>query len=278
MSKRKISIAISAVVALAVVASLVFWKVRQTKATAAKREATILKSLSDDDVALLIKSQASASLEKAKSIVATTESRSAFLKGLKEYLSLASRARKEGFGEDPNFSLNLRIKENGLLAELYGARLAADKNPFTLTKDQLKSFWENAERQKQFDAELNALYSVQALVADTMETTLGKEPKLQGEALDRARKDWARARLLSEMARADTEFMQQKEVQLRLQVLEAGILSSEYLAKYWKDNIKATAGEIKSYLASHPQWDIRKKREKAEMVLKRARAGEDFAM
>src|SRR5262249_60625517 len=41
---------------------------------------------------------------------------------------------------------------------------------------------------------------------------------------------------------------------------------------------KATDDEVTAYLASHPEMDTDKKnRAKAEEVLKRARAGEDFA-
>jgi hypothetical protein len=64
---------------------------------------------------------------------------------------------------------------------------------------------------------------------------------------------------------------------LRLQILEAGVLSAAYLAKYWKDNIKASPADIKTYLSAHPEWDLTRKRQKAEEVLRRARAGEDFA-
>src|SRR5689334_22826282 len=44
------------------------------------------------------------------------------------------------------------------------------------------------------------------------------------------------------------------------------------------DNMTATDAEVTAYLASHPELDTDKKnRAKAEEVLKRARAGEDFA-
>lgn len=35
--------------------------------------------------------------------------------------------------------------------------------------------------------------------------------------------------------------------------------------------------EIADYLAVHPEYDVKKKQEKAEMVLRRAQAGEDFS-
>jgi len=71
--------------------------------------------------------------------------------------------------------------------------------------------------------------------------------------------------------------MRDRSVQLRLQILEAGVLSAAYLAKNWKQSIKANDADIAAYLAGHPEWDLRKKHEKAESILRRAKAGEDVA-
>jgi len=275
-SKRNISIVALAIV-LAVAGSFGLWKVRQAKAKAAKRESTILKVLTSEDVTFLVRSQAATNPEKAKAIVASPESKKAFLKGMREYLSLAARARREGLGEDHDSLLNLQIKENGLLSELYLAKLKQANPSYTLSQNDLKSVWNNSDNEKQFKAEIDALYSVQESAADSMGTTLGRQPRPQGEGLEKARRDWAKARILSDMARGDADFMQQRHVQLRLQVLEAGVLSAAYLAKYWKDGIKATPAEVGSYLAAHPEWDLKKKHATAEAVLRRAKAGEDFS-
>jgi hypothetical protein len=276
MSRKKISIALSVVVVL--VAGLALWRVQATKVKAAKREAEILRSLTDDDIALILKDRARTEPTNTGAIVKTPESRRAFLKGLKEYLSLAARARREGIGEDHDFDLSLRIKENGLLADLYLSKLRKDKSSFRISAGDIELFWNSPTNIGEFREELDALYSMQNSAAQLMESDLGIGPRPQGEGLEKARKDWARARILSSMARADTEFMQQRTTQLRLKILEAGVLSAAYLARYWKANIKATDQDIAAYLAAHPEWDLKKKREKAEVVLRRALAGEDFAV
>ena len=96
-------------------------------------------------------------------------------------------------------------------------------------------------------------------------------------ALIKARENWARTRVLSNKAKNDVDFMSRPEIQLRFRVLEAGILSADYLRKHWAKSIKATDQDIAAYLAAHPEYDLNKKREKAGTILKRARAGEDFA-
>ncbi len=64
---------------------------------------------------------------------------------------------------------------------------------------------------------------------------------------------------------------------LRFRILEAGILSADYLRKHWAKSIKATDQDIAAYLAVHPEYDLNEKREKAGTILERARAGEDFS-
>jgi parvulin-like peptidyl-prolyl isomerase len=57
----------------------------------------------------------------------------------------------------------------------------------------------------------------------------------------------------------------------------ARVLAQKYAVDKLQEKMKATDDEVTAYLASHPEMDTDKKnRAKAEEVLKRARAGEDF--
>jgi parvulin-like peptidyl-prolyl isomerase len=275
MSRRTISITLTVVIAATI--AVVFLKVRDQKAKAARRNSEILRALTKEDLALVLKSQVLSDPERAKQITSSEANRKAFLKGLKEYLSLAASARREGMAEGQDFELNLAVKEKGLLADLYQSKLDREgKQPFTIKKEEIDRVWTNAENEKEFKAETAALYAVQRAAAQSMESKLGEQPTVQGEAFEKARKAWAKAKILSDRARADVAFMQDRTTQLRLKILEAGILSASYLAKYWSDRIKANEKEIAAYLAVHPEYALSKKREKAELVLSRARAGEDF--
>lgn len=68
----------------------------------------------------------------------------------------------------------------------------------------------------------------------------------------------------------------QRAVQLQILMEQARILAQTYAQEQLADKMKATDDEINAYIASHPELDVAKSREKAEAVLKRARAGEDF--
>jgi parvulin-like peptidyl-prolyl isomerase len=72
-----------------------------------------------------------------------------------------------------------------------------------------------------------------------------------------------------------------KKPDVRLQVLlqHARAVASKYATDIkLQDKMKASDDEVTAYLAAHPEMDTDKiQRSKAEEVLKRARAGEDFA-
>ncbi len=273
MSKKFLIIILTLIVALA--AGFFIWRVQDTRAKAEKMEAEILKELTADEIGLILQSQTQGGA--AAGITATAETRQVFLKGMREYLALAAEARREGLAEDETFKINLEHKKNLLLADLYKAKLSKEQGKnFIVPKEEMDAVWTNPANEKQFETDMDTLQAIQMAVAKER----GDEmvfSKLSGGALVKARDNWSRAKVLSDKAKADAEFMSKPEVALRLKIIEAGILSADYLRKHWTKDIKATEQEIAAYLAAHPEYDLNKKREKAEQILQRALAGEDFS-
>jgi len=68
-----------------------------------------------------------------------------------------------------------------------------------------------------------------------------------------------------------------RSVELQIQMEQARILAQTYAQEQLAEKMKATDQEIDAYIAAHPDLDVAKTREKAEAVLKRAKAGEDFS-
>jgi parvulin-like peptidyl-prolyl isomerase len=68
-----------------------------------------------------------------------------------------------------------------------------------------------------------------------------------------------------------------RSVELQIMLEQARLLASTYAKETLIPNTKATDAEINAYIAKHPELDNKAARTKAEDVLKRARAGEDFA-
>lgn len=274
MSRK--SLVLIAILLVVTVGGFAVWRIQDTQAKAAKLESEILKGLSSEDLGLLVKSQLGSEPESIQTMKDNVEARSSFLKKIKETLALAAQARREGLTEDPNFKINLEFKKNLLLQTLYIPKFDREQLKALLTPEEIQAVWGNPENEAQFSKDIKALRAVQNVYAESRGAPL-YSPEVKGEKLEKARKEWAVTKILSDKAKADVEFMQRPEIQLRFRILEAGILSSDYLNKHWSQKIKATDAEIKAYLGAHPEYDLSKKREKAQAVLQRAKAGEDFA-
>lgn len=269
---KRFLILILALVVVAV-AGVSVSRVQNTRAKEALIESRSLKALSAADIVLVLKSQAGPG---AADISSSPETRRAFLKGIEEYLALAAEARREGMTEDTNFKVNFEHKKNLLLADLYVAKLTGEQgSPYIAPKEMLELVWSAPANEKQFETDMKALRSIQAAVAKERSEDY-TELKLQGGSLVKARDNWSRTKILSDRAKADVVFMARPEIGLRTRILEAGILSADYLRKHWAKNILANKADIAAYLADHPEYDVNKKREKAEMILQRAKAGEEF--
>src|ERR1041385_5840395 len=68
-----------------------------------------------------------------------------------------------------------------------------------------------------------------------------------------------------------------RSVELQIMLEQSRLLASTYAKETLIPNTKATDAEIAAYVAKHPELDDKQTRTKAEDVLKRVRAGEDFA-
>lgn len=275
MSKK--GLIIIALIIAATVAGLMVWRVEDSRAKVAKIEAEIVKGFTAEEIALILKSQALTDGATIEFITQTPETRKAFLKGMREHLALAAVARREGLADDPDFKINLEYKKNILLADLYKVKSGKVQGKYNgVTEEEVKAVWTNLQNEKQFNTDMETLQMIQKETFEVRGDTFVPS-RLQGESLTKARINWARTKVLSDKAKADTEFLQKPEVGLRFKVLEAGILSTDYLRKHWTSRIRPTQQEIVSYLSAHPEFDKKKKLEKAETVLQRVKSGDDFA-
>jgi hypothetical protein len=68
-----------------------------------------------------------------------------------------------------------------------------------------------------------------------------------------------------------------RDVQLQILMEQSRVLASTYAQEALVNQMKATDQEIDAYIQKHPELDSKQALTKAEEVLKRVRAGEDFA-
>ncbi len=253
------------------------WQFQNEHTKAAKIESEILKGLTAEEIGLILKSEATANPASVVQFKEEVEKRQTFLKGMKEYLALAAQARREGLADDENFKINVEYKKNILLADLYEAKLGQGKDKsYVVPEEEVQAVWTNPENERLFSRDMNVLQEIRNAA---LEAAGNQSPvsALQGDMLAKARKNWARTKILSDKAKADAEFINQPEISLRLKVVEAGILANDYLRLNWEKRIKATDREIAEFLANHPEYDVNRKKQRAEMLLQKAKSGEDFA-
>lgn len=271
MSKKKYLILIAPT--LAVIGGLFFvWHLSDAKTNAAKLESEILKELTVEELRAVLTTQ-----PETASLASDPEASRVFLKGMREYLALAAQARREGLAEDKNFKINFEYKKQLLLADAFERKMAAESGkPYNASESELSEVWADRSSDQKFQETMDAIAAIQR-DAEKQRGSEAPIPKLAGEALEKGRRKWARAQVLSRKANADTAFVNSREMQLRIKILEAGILSSDYLRKYGPSEIKATETEIAAFLAEHPELGETRKKEKAVSLLARINAGEDLA-
>ena len=275
-SERKRLLASFAVLAALSVATLVVWSIFQERARAAKVESEILKGLSEEQVVEVLQSEAAADSLSVREIAESSAKRKTFLEGLRQHLSLAAKARREGYAETEEHRVNFEYKKDILLADLYRARLSAGKSRlYVVPEEEMNAVWEDQVNEDRFTKTMDVLHRLREKAAEARESDVPVS-RLKGETLRKARDNFARTAVLSGMATRDPGFMSQAVVPLRIRILEAGLLANAYLTANYRSFLP-TRSEIESYLAAHPEYDPTRKLEKAREVLARVQAGGDFS-
>ncbi|MER3427283.1 MAG: hypothetical protein C4334_04145 [Pyrinomonas sp.] len=95
------------------------------------------------------------------------------------------------------------------------------------------------------------------------------------EQLQQLERQWARIQIAARKG-MEAGLDRDRRVQLQIALQEANLLASAYVRDL-EPRIRATDQEIDQYIAQHPELDPKQARAKAQQILERARAGEDFA-
>lgn len=258
-------------------AGIGIWLMVDQKARAEKLEAEILKGLSAEELTLVLRNEAIADHNSVKTLKDDAKRRQLFIKGLKETLALAAQARREGFAEKDSFKVNLDYKKNILLADLYIMKLSEGKDRlYVVPQNEIDAIWQNPSHEKIFQRDMKTLREIR-IAGESARGNQTNIPELRGESLANAKGKWARTKILSDKAKADKAFMSQAAIPLRFKIIEAGILSNDYLVANIGEHLRAKDTEIAAYLKQHPEYDVKKKLEQAELLLNKAKSGEDLA-
>lgn len=207
-------------------------------------------NISPEDMAILVKGLPAATQSQ---LAHSEDMRKKLALELRQWLALGQEAKAVGIADQPEIKRQLEVQRLQILAQYY-----VKEHPNEIPSAQeAEAFYKEPGQQEKFDQIINDMRS--------------KDPRMAGnipqEQLNEARMQFGQMVLLerkAEQAHVD----QRREVQLQLMLQQALVLGREYSNKKLADKVKATDAEVDAY--------INKARSKAEEVLRRARAGEDF--
>lgn len=275
MSASSKIIALLAIILL-IGGGLVFWKVKYGHSEG-------LTKLTKKDLEIIF---ADAPPQALQRLAADPELKKKQLDQIKEFLAVAQEARRNGFSEFEAKEVD-KIKEDleeirmTIMAVSYDKEVNKDKEnlpPFaSITKEQVDAYFQKDGNQEKFDKLLN-----EQIEAAKKDGRIPENFEIQPQQLEQAKDQYAKVRIGYETAKAkwsslSEDFKHKTDLQIKLQ--EAQYLEQKYSQEIIAKKVVATDEEIANYLSTHPEEAkvIEEKKAKAEELLKRAKAGEDFA-
>lgn len=226
---------------------------------------------------------------------------------LKQLLAFASQAQREGLSADPIHRQELANIKAEILAVNYDREMNQDKGPMPpfgfITEDMINAFWADESTPTSGTGWFSGMMekiglgapeeqrSHEAEFADFLETKIAvlrasspemKDREISDEERKQARDIFAKTRIYGAEYRQKMsagelppQFVIKANLQVKLQ-------QAQYLAKLYSDNRakndtnKVTDEDVAKYISEHPELDPAEKRKKAQEILDRAKAGEDF--
>ena len=247
---------IAAAVAVVFALGLIVWQVK------ARRSETL--NLTAEDMAMIAEDQ---SPQFRTRLAQDAEARKSFAEDLKKLLAVAEEARAKGVGDKPEIKRQLELVKSVVIAENYFKSQGAGPAGPNISEQEVEEFFKQPVNQVKFDQFINDAKS--------------KNPQLAGneipeEQLKQVRRQLGQV-LIGEQRAVASGADKNRQVALQIKLEQARILAQTYAQEQLAEKMKATDQEIDAYVAKHPELDSKQNRSKAEDVLKRARAGEDFA-
>ena len=274
---------------LAAGAGLVIWKKEVGSHHA------IAENISKSQMELLLRDLNPMTL---RQIAQSPEAKKEVAENVEQLFAIASQAKKDGLASDVNIKRELDSIETEILAVAYDKHMRTGKENMPtfglISEERVKQFWDASDAQPTFwdkigfgentaesrEAAFNKFLDAKLKLARES-GSLPPDREITDEEREQAREYFAKTRIYAQEAEQKrnelgSEFWEKVELQTKLQ--EAQFLARLYAQKVLAKKVEVTDADIKKYLAEHPEVaGAGDKRAKAEEILNRLKAGEDFA-
>jgi parvulin-like peptidyl-prolyl isomerase len=257
---------IAAGVAFVFAAGLIFWASKRHGESISLKDPV---NITAEDMALIVEDQQPQfRMRLAKSEVERKE----FAKQIRELFAVAEEARLKGFADKPEIKRQLELMRTDLIAQNYFKSLSAGKpgrqTPPNISDAEIDQFFKVAANQAKFDQYIKD--------AQAMNPQLAAAGGISDAQMKQARHQFGQV-LIGEVRGVQAGIDRKREVQLQVLLQWSQMLADTYAREQLAKQVTASDQEIDAYIQQHPELDSKPYRVKAEEVLKRARAGEDFA-
>ncbi|HEU4875477.1 MAG TPA: peptidylprolyl isomerase [Pyrinomonadaceae bacterium] len=245
---------IAAAVAVLFSLGLIFWQVKARRGPV---------ELTPEDMTLIAEDQPA---QMRARLAADEAARKDFALDVRRLLAVAEEAQLHGVDKAPDMKRQLEFQKASVIAQFYFEKQG--DNATDIPDSEVEEFFKVPDNQKKFDQ----------IIADAK----SKDPQFAAQEIPAEQLNMLKQRLgriyIAEKKAVAEGLDKKPEVKLQMMLQHARVLAQKYAMDTLKDKMTATDAEIDTYLQGHPELDTDKKnRARAEEVLKRAKAGEDFA-
>jgi len=235
---------------------LIVWQVKAGHASAI--------NLSADDMSQIASDQA----PQARARLATdANARKDFAKNVRELLAVAEEARSKGIAYRPDIKRQMDLVRAIVISQSYAESQSGSPGAQGVSDADIDAFFKEPGQEERFNQFLKD--------AQAHNPTMAGQ-QIPEEQLKEIRHQLGQV-LVGERRGVAAGIDKKRSVELQIMLEQARLLASTYAQETLIPNTKATDAEINAYIAKHPELGTKQARTKAEEVLKRARAGEDFA-
>ena len=182
-------------------------------------------------------------------------------------MAVAEEAKSKGIAYRPDIKRQLELIRAIVISQNYAESQAGTPGAAAVSDADIDAFFKEPGQEERFNQFLADAQASNPMMAGQ---------KIPDEQLKEIRHQLGQV-MLGERRGTAAGIDKKRNVELQIMLEQARLLASTYAKETLIPSTKATDAEIAAYIAKHPELDSKQTRAKAEEVLRRIRAGEDFA-